>query len=134
MKFALTSVLTILSRPLACPDDRAAHPKCETTGGSPLASDCQIALGQISDQCQQISDGFSQCTTVARHGSCKIDVCGERWTSLQRGINCGGYLQAVLNSCKSGGRVGGQISPSACNINYPSYGGHGPYRLQFSRG
>ncbi|KAI0741788.1 hypothetical protein C8Q80DRAFT_1123585 [Daedaleopsis nitida] len=117
-----------------CPDDRTA-PICETSGGSPLASDCQVALRDIDGRCKQENrDGPSHCTTVATWNTCKIDVCGNVNYSLLPNINCGGYLQSVLNSCNSGGRVGGQIHPARCNILFPSSHqiGNYEYRLQFS--
>ena len=96
-------------------------------------SDCQYALRQITGRCQQTNGGGSQCTTVATWNTCKVDVCGTVGLSLLPNINCGGYLQSLLNSCNSGGRVGGQIHPAKCNILFPSPRiGSYEYRLQFS--
>ncbi len=53
--------------------------------------------------------GGSFCTTLVTVGSCKVDACGNWEDELDAGVNCGRYLQTILNSCQSNGCVGGQF-------------------------
>ncbi|KAI0750091.1 hypothetical protein C8Q80DRAFT_1120155 [Daedaleopsis nitida] len=128
---------TLVAR--ACDQHDTTPPKCETSGGSPLASDCVEALKRLSGQCVQSNDSRpSQCQTQVTYGTCKIDACGETGAKIADGVNCGGYLQSILNECQSGGRVGGYLAPTDCNVQTaplertqadPAYTG---YKLQFS--
>ncbi|KAI0750088.1 hypothetical protein C8Q80DRAFT_1343997 [Daedaleopsis nitida] len=116
----------------------AAESSCETSGGSPLVSDCVEALKRLSGQCVQSNGGHSYCKTEVAYYTCKIDVCGEPAARIADGVNCGGYLQTILNDCQSGGRVGGYLAPADCNVQTASQGpsptdsSYQGYRLQFS--
>ena len=117
--------------PCATPDLTA--PTCETSDGSPLVSDCQAAIAEIASTCKNGNSVGSKCSTIVTHGTCKIDACGTT-TELADGVNCGGYLQSVLNSCQSNGKVGGFLKPASCNRkdgeDIPQ--AFLPYKLQFS--
>ncbi|KAJ6549747.1 hypothetical protein B0H19DRAFT_853120, partial [Mycena capillaripes] len=102
------------------PDETPAN--CETSAGSPLISDCQTAIEQLgtNNRCLNTNQFGSECTTITSHGTCKIDACSIGATfGLQEGVNCGGYLQTILNSCggsgDAAGRVGGTLFPAQCN-------------------
>ncbi|KAI0751775.1 hypothetical protein C8Q80DRAFT_1065714, partial [Daedaleopsis nitida] len=112
-----------------------SQPKCQTSGGSPLVSDCVEALKQLDgghSQCRQSTDLGSYCKTQAAFGTCKLDVCGEYGAKLQDGVHCGRYFQTMLNACQHGGLVGGYLEPDDCNINYGPLTAFKIYRLQFS--
>ncbi|KAI0750079.1 hypothetical protein C8Q80DRAFT_1120144 [Daedaleopsis nitida] len=117
----------------ACKGPDAAQLECQTSGGSPMVSDCVEAIKRLTGDCLQHNNYGSHCTTVSQHGTCKIDVCGQPAALLDRSLNCGGYLQTILNDCQSGGLVGGYLEPDVCNVWWN--GTPGPddfYRLQFS--
>ncbi|EIN11820.1 hypothetical protein PUNSTDRAFT_42961 [Punctularia strigosozonata HHB-11173 SS5] len=113
-----------------CGSPDTAAPVCQTSSGSPLVQDCQVAIQQLgSSSCKVSNTGGSDCSTQVTVGTCKIDACSDGNTpELQPGVNCGGYLQSILNSCQSNGMVGGILSPESCNV-----AGEGAYRLQFSK-
>ncbi|KAI0750097.1 hypothetical protein C8Q80DRAFT_1269865 [Daedaleopsis nitida] len=103
-----------------------------TSGGSPLVSDCAEALKRLEGQCRQSNGDTSYCKTQVNYGTCKIDACGQNKAQIADGVNCGGYLQTILNECHYGGRVGGFITPDDCNVNFSSGEGFNYYKLQFS--
>ena len=116
----------------ACSSPDLTPATCQTSGGSPKASDCQAGLAKLTGQCFQSNNVGSNCQTMVTVGTCKLDVCGWPGTSVLPGVNCGGYFQTILNSCTNGdGLVGGLLSPEECNLDIP-LGGPRPYRLQFS--
>ncbi|KAJ6608261.1 hypothetical protein B0H10DRAFT_1921132 [Mycena sp. CBHHK59/15] len=133
---AATAVSTFSSVFAACdPPDNTA-PTCQTTAGSPLISDCQVAIEQLgtNNRCLNTNMFGSECTTITSHNTCKIDACSIGATyGLQQGVDCGGYLQTLINSCAgsgdAAGRVGGTIYPALCNQlqNFDV-----KYKLQFS--
>ncbi|KAI0746611.1 hypothetical protein C8Q80DRAFT_782356 [Daedaleopsis nitida] len=124
---------TFVARDRDCADHDPAEPKCETTGGSPLVSDCVEALKRLDNQCLQGNDQGSWCTSLVKFGTCKIDVCGDNGAQIASGIHCGGYLQTILNNCQSNGLVGGYLIPQKCNVRSAGGGeGTGNYKLQFS--
>lgn len=84
---------------------------CQTSDASPAVADCQQALDQLgSSTCQNNNGGGSFCTTLVTVSSHKIDTCGNWEDELDAGVNCGGYLQTILNSCQStDGCIGGQF-------------------------
>ncbi|PIL31674.1 hypothetical protein GSI_06377 [Ganoderma sinense ZZ0214-1] len=112
----------------ACPTPDQTKPVCQTSGGSPTMDDCAAALKKLSGPCHQYNNVGSYCTSMVTVGTCKIDVCGYPGAQLDSGVNCGGYLQTILNDCSSGGKVGGYLEPASCNVAYKDQ----PYRLQFS--
>jgi hypothetical protein len=123
--------IAILQATLAlavCPTPDLTPAVCETSGGSPTVSDCQAAIGKLSGSCHQFNNVGSFCTSIVTVGTCKIDVCGFPGAELEPGVNCGGYLQTILNSCQSGGLVGGHLNPADCNVQFRD----SPYKLQFS--
>ncbi|KAI0741617.1 hypothetical protein C8Q80DRAFT_145882 [Daedaleopsis nitida] len=113
----------------SCDYHDAALPTCETTLGSPLVADCQEALKHLATRCNQSNAYKSSCTTQITVRTCKIDVCGPNGSQILDGVNCGGYLQTILNHCQWNGRVGGYILPAVCNVFTPYLG---DYKLQFS--
>ncbi|KAI0741693.1 hypothetical protein C8Q80DRAFT_1123527 [Daedaleopsis nitida] len=125
-----------------CDNNDPGHFKCETSGGSPLVSDCQHAIDQLPDgSCQQGNKYGSHCTTMTHYGTCKIDVCGSHLTYLNQAahVSCKQYVQNLLGGCKSGDLVGGQVFPGDCHVVYkgdaivdPTYTNWNHYRLQFS--
>ncbi|KAI0750122.1 hypothetical protein C8Q80DRAFT_1353435 [Daedaleopsis nitida] len=127
---------TLVARGCEKPD--TTQPECQTTGGSPLVSDCVVALKRLSGQCAESNGGYSQCHTQVQYGTCKIDACGVWGLGILEGVNCGGYLQTILNNCQSGGRVGGYLEPEGCNIEQYAtdsdtfWSEPKDYRLQFS--
>ncbi|KAI0746607.1 hypothetical protein C8Q80DRAFT_782071 [Daedaleopsis nitida] len=125
---------TFVAREKGCEDHDPAEPKCETTGGSPLVSDCVEALKWLgSSTCYQGNSERSWCTTRVTFGTCKIDACGDESAEMAPGIHCGGYLQTILNDCQFGGRIGGYLIPQKCNVRVPGrVEGSGNYKLQFS--
>ncbi|KAI0702981.1 hypothetical protein C8T65DRAFT_261028 [Cerioporus squamosus] len=126
--FAATAVQGASLAERACSSPDLTAPVCQTTDGSPNQSDCVSALSKLSGQCHQFNNVGSTCTSMVTVGTCKIDVCGFPGAEIAAGVNCGGYLQTILNDCSSGGRVGGFLEPAKCNIAF----GDQPYRLQFS--
>ena len=123
-----TSVLAL------CPTPDLTRPVCQTSDASPTVADCQAAIEQLSGQdCRQINDfGFgSHCTSLVTVGTCKIDVCGPR-AEIPPVVNCGGYLQNILNSCQSGGKVGGFLTPATCNVLPHDLEPGLPFKVQFS--
>jgi hypothetical protein len=98
-----TSVLAQCSSPDLTP------PVCQTSDASPTVGDCQAAIGKLSGQCHQSNNVGSLCTSLVTVGTCKIDACGFPGAELASGVNCGGYLQNILNTCQSGGKVGGLL-------------------------
>ncbi|KAI0750078.1 hypothetical protein C8Q80DRAFT_1353411 [Daedaleopsis nitida] len=121
---------TLVAR--ACEKPDATPSVCQTSGGSPLVSDCVQALKQLTGNCEQSNDVGSHCKTQVKYGTCKIDACGQDGAQIPDDVNCGGYLQTILNDCQSGGRVGGHLVPKICNVDY-SYPPTDPdYWLQFS--
>ncbi|KAG9226228.1 hypothetical protein CCMSSC00406_0005139 [Pleurotus cornucopiae] len=128
--FFIISVVTSTLAVCDPPDDTAAN--CETSDASPLVSDCQIAIQNLGadNQCLNTNGFGSECTTVTTHGTCKIDACSIGNTfGLQKGVDCGGYLQTILNQCNSNGRVGGTLFPMLCN---QAQGFDVSYKVQFS--
>ena len=111
-----------------CSTPDLTAPVCQTSSGSPKVSDCQAAIEKLSGPCHQSNDVGSYCTSLVTVGTCKIDVCGFPGAQLDSGVNCGGYLQNILNTCQSGGLVGGYLNPATCNIAFHDQ----PYKLQFS--
>ena len=111
-----------------CSTPDLTPPVCQTSGGSPTVGDCQAAIKKLSGPCHQFNNVGSFCTSIVTVGTCKIDVCGFPGAQLDSGVNCGGYLQNILNTCQSGGRVGGYLEPATCNILFHDQ----PYKLQFS--
>jgi hypothetical protein len=111
-----------------CSTPDLTAPVCQTSGGSPKVSDCQAAIEKLSGPCHQSNNVGSYCTSLVTVGTCKIDVCGFPGAQLDSGVNCGGYLQNILNTCQSGGLVGGYLNPETCNIAFRDQ----PYKLQFS--
>ena len=113
-----------------CSSPDNTPPVCQTSNGSPVIGDCQAAISQLSGQCQVTNGAGSDCSTLVTVGTCKIDACGDDNAELLPGVNCGGYLQNILNTCGSNNLVGGLLSPASCNVeNSPNNN----YRLQFSR-
>jgi len=139
MQFTFVVIAAVLSQAMSsfgavleqrtCGSPDTAAPVCQTSGGSPLVQDCQVALNQLGgSDCKVTNTGGSDCSTLVTVGTCKVDACSDGNTpSLQPGVNCGGYLQNILNTCQSNGMVGGLLSPETCNV-----AGEGAYRLQFS--
>ncbi|KAI0750094.1 hypothetical protein C8Q80DRAFT_672195 [Daedaleopsis nitida] len=124
---------TLVAR--SCNDHDKVLPQCQTSGGSPLVSDCVEALKRLEGPCRQNNDAGSFCQTQVSYGTCKIDVCGKVDTRIADGVHCSGYFQTILNECQSGGRVGvgGFIEPDGCNVLYDPYVvGFENHRLQFS--
>jgi hypothetical protein len=114
-----------------CSTPDLTPPVCQTSGASPTVSDCQAAIKDLSGVlCAQSNPGGSLCTTLVQSGSCGIDVCGPLGTELLSGVNCGGYLQNILNTCQSGGLVGGYLAPAACNADGPTT--NPLFKVQFS--
>ncbi|KAI0741900.1 hypothetical protein C8Q80DRAFT_1109823 [Daedaleopsis nitida] len=107
-----------LSERDGCTSSDAAAPICETSLGSPNMDDCAKAIKQLSGTCYQANGNRSLCTTLVTVGTCKIDACGGYHSQLYDGVICGGYLQTILNSCHSGGLVGGKLYPAECNVRY----------------
>ena len=122
---AIVQATSVLAK---CSTPDLTHPVCQTSNGSPTAGDCQAAIKKLSGQCHQSNNVGSHCTSLVTVGTCKIDVCGFPGGELDSGVNCGGYLQNILNTCHSGGRVGGYLNPETCNVQFRD----SPYRLQFS--
>lgn len=134
----------------ACVTNDHGHLKCETSGGSPLAADCETAIDNLaaSSTCHQSNHSGSHCTTLKKYGSCKIDVCGRPGAALvpeyyNEESRCKEYLRFLLADCggKGGGAVvGGQIFPQTCGVDYghggpvddPQYTDPAHYRLQFA--
>ncbi|KAI0741912.1 hypothetical protein C8Q80DRAFT_1274260 [Daedaleopsis nitida] len=121
---------TLVAR--ACQYHDKIQQRCETSGGSPLVSDCVEALKQLNPECKQSNSGYSHCKTQVKVGTCKIDVCGQSGGEIAPGVNCGGYLQTILNECQHDGLVGGYIKPDECNVEYTEANSVHDYRLQFS--
>ena len=122
---AIAQATTVLAQ---CSSPDLTPPVCQTSDASPTVEDCQAAIEKLSGSCHQSNKGGSLCTSLVIVGTCKIDVCGSPGTQLAPGVNCGGYLQNILNTCQSGGLVGGLLNPEECNLaSDTSF-----YRLQFS--
>jgi hypothetical protein len=87
--------------------------KCETTGGSPLQSDCvQLARDYIcvENRCHHgtpanHNPSGSHCSTLWKRGTCAVALCGSEG-SLQQG-EVGAAIFGILSSCTNGNRVGG---------------------------
>lgn len=123
--------VTVVQATLAlaqCSSPDLTAPVCQTSSASPKVSDCQAAIEKLSGACHQSNKVGSLCTSLVTVGTCKIDVCGFPGAQLASGVNCGGYLQNILNTCQSGGLVGGYLTPESCNVAFHD----SPYKLQFS--
>ncbi|EGN99406.1 hypothetical protein SERLA73DRAFT_73933 [Serpula lacrymans var. lacrymans S7.3] len=126
--FVAVAILQATSTLAVCSSPDNTPAVCQTSQASPKVSDCQAAIEKLSGPCHQSNNVGSYCTSLVTVGTCKIDVCGYPGAELYSGVNCGGYLQTILNSCQSGGLVGGYLQPEKCNIQYNDQ----PYKLQFS--
>ena len=123
----LTALLHCLTP--ACSE--TAKPTCETSGGSPLTSDCLQALQSLGENhCKQTNTwpAGSHCQTVVKVRTCKIDVCGDNNAQTTDNVFCAYYMGQIYNVCMSGGRVGGHIRPNSCNVKPETSN----YKLQFS--
>ncbi|KAI0741903.1 hypothetical protein C8Q80DRAFT_164077 [Daedaleopsis nitida] len=107
-----------LSERDGCTTPDTTAPICDTSLGSPNMDDCANAIKQLSGTCRQTNSYDSACKTLVTVGTCKIDACGGYHSQLNDGVNCGGYLQTILNSCHSGGLVGGKLYPARSNVKY----------------
>ena len=117
-----------------CPTPDLTPPVCETSDASPTVADCQAAINKLANagtrDCYQGNTFGTHCTSLITEGTCKIDACGPFGARIILGVNCGGYFQNILNSCQSGGKVGGFLTPAKCNVFSPD--SESPYKLQFS--
>lgn len=117
---ALLPALSIQSAVLL-PRQRGAY--CQTSNGSPLTEDITKVINELKDRpadelCRQTNDEGSDCTTLVKHETAAISVCGgvdaeDKGTSCRDVAN---YAKDIQTQClKSGlGKSGGQyvISPS----------------------
>ncbi|KAI0741658.1 hypothetical protein C8Q80DRAFT_1274051 [Daedaleopsis nitida] len=115
--------------------DSARTPHCQTSGGSPLSSDCKAALDQHlnpKDNCYQKNGGGSHCTTVASYGSCKVDVCGPLDAHTDEYV-CFNSLYDLMNGCTDvrANRLGGYMDLGSCYAKVALTGVSG-YRVQFA--
>lgn len=95
---------------------------CETTDGSPLASDCESAFEDMSHpervkggkvaQCFETNPLGSGCKNVFWHGSCNITLCRkDDATDLDLyNVTIQTGARILHDMCKSGDRVGGYIT------------------------
>ncbi|KAI1078733.1 hypothetical protein F5B20DRAFT_201850 [Whalleya microplaca] len=76
MIFPISAVLTILT--LVCAVSADGH-KCETTDGSPKASDCQHLVDKVlkegSGVCYDLNPHGSGCRKLKEYGSCAVVAC-----------------------------------------------------------
>src|SRR5262245_19574005 len=125
--FKLAILLLALAQALvtqaqsSCPLAADTSPKCETSNGSPLVSDCQQAVAQLAasgSACENTNSAGSACSTLVKVGTCKIDSCGAVHVSLLSNppspTLCSDFLQKILDTCQSNDKVGGQIEPAGC--------------------
>ncbi|KAI0757442.1 hypothetical protein C8Q80DRAFT_1265368 [Daedaleopsis nitida] len=129
LAFAVTVQAAVLVEPQGEFCAEGNSPVCQTSGGSPLVSDCQQAVNLLgASRCQQ-TNGWptgSHCQTITKYGTCKIDACGKH--NAQTQILCNYYLQDMLKFCQSNGLVGGQYKPTSCYVDPET----DDYYLQFS--
>ncbi|KAI0741661.1 hypothetical protein C8Q80DRAFT_1346843 [Daedaleopsis nitida] len=118
---------TLIERATPCTETNT--PLCQTSGGSPLVSDCNRAIQQLgTSHCKQTNSNGSHCQTITSYGTCKIDACGKHNAQTVDNIFCAYYLEKLRDTCQSNGRVGGLFQPTSCNVNPAT----DDYRLQFS--
>ncbi|KAJ7290363.1 hypothetical protein C8J57DRAFT_1212987 [Mycena rebaudengoi] len=88
---------------------------CETSGGSPPAGDVNAAIHTLdavaANSCQQSNGGGSFCTTMGCSGAACVGICGPFLGSTIC-ANARDGLNAILNTCNSGGLVGGFVDGS----------------------
>ncbi|KAI5858724.1 hypothetical protein BZA05DRAFT_414490 [Tricharina praecox] len=82
---------------------------CETTSGSPLSKDVQVAANRLKvegdNECRQDNPGGSMCHTKRKYQSASIAVCGDFWW----GIQCewvAGAAEQLIQKCTK--RIDGQ--------------------------
>jgi hypothetical protein len=91
--------------------------KCETSGGSPWAYDCNNAINEINpNKCYQLNAQSSGCQKIHKHGSCTITVCVDDNFVFNGPEVSGSFLQGQArtlldkcgcssNNCKVGGYI-----------------------------
>lgn len=96
---------------------------CQTSTGSPLTGDITDVINQLNGYdpgalCPQTNGEASDCTTLVKHNSAAISICGGV-DAKGTGTNChdvAGYADDIQQACLNTGlgRAGGQyvISPS----------------------
>jgi hypothetical protein len=125
--FKLTILLLAFAQVLVtqaqtpCPLAADTTPKCETSDGSPVVSNCQQAVAQSAASgliCENINSASSACSTHVTVSTCKIDSCSAVHVSLAANppdlTCCSDFLQKILDTCQSNSKVGGQIVPAGC--------------------
>jgi hypothetical protein len=133
-KFALIALALALGAQAWCdiPDETA--PTCQISEGSPTVSDCQDAVDKLSgiDLCLATNGSGSRCVTVGKSGSCKIDACSNKVNvGFAQPGDCRMFLNNIIGSCQSKGKVGGFVQPEDCSLDSPLAGSG--YKVQFSK-
>lgn len=114
-----------------CPELKP--PVCQTSGGSPLASDCKEFFFQGTGEiCAQ--EYGSGCQNIMSSGTCELTLCQKDdflgpALCLSDGDPCVEYyINELINTCTSNGRVGGYISIP----HDDGYGGQTYLNLEFT--
>lgn len=119
----LTTAASMVSASSAMALDKRSTTTCQTSGGSPDASDCNAAKAKLnSGTCYELNGSGSGCQHIVSSGHCNIVVCRNDGGNLGRvsGAHIKSAMSTVIGKCKnSNGKVGGYVHYSQIPVCCP---------------
>lgn len=128
----LTMTAFMVSAGSAMALEKRTTTTCQTSAGSPDASDCNAAKAKLeSDKCYTLNGSGSGCQHIVSSGNCNIVVCRNDGGDIGKvsGAHIESAVSTLIGNCKnSNGKVGGYVHysqiPGGCPAGSTPYTGY----------